>query len=154
MKRREQPGKPASPAGGLAPPKDGKSGRGKPPPDKGATRKGKDAKGKKTGAIDPKETEAHAQEVREVIRGRDIVEPARAKSRAANAAAPVVPAPFEQRDLMAVRQWLGSRPLEPAPNATVLVHFPRLWATNRGRYAKFRAQGIGEYGLVRARPSF
>ncbi len=109
--------------------------------------KKKDDKKKKATA----DTEAHAKLVREVIRGKDIVdkphtshEPSRERR----------PAAFHRIDMIVVRTWLRHRPLEPPLSATALVAFPRMWTTKRGRYCKFNAPGAGAYGLVRARPSF
>lgn len=124
----------------LAPPKASKDGRQRVQ----ALGKGK---GQKQSDSKHPDTEAHAREVREVVRGRDIVEkkPVLGERR---------PAPFDRKELMVVRNWLRDRPLEPAPNATALVQYPRLWATKRGRYCKFQAPGAGVYGLLRARPTF
>ena len=108
--------------------------------------KKKNAKKKAT-----EDTEAHAKLVREITRGKDIVdrpdsgkEPPRERR----------PAAFQRIDMIVVRQWLRQRPLEPPISATALVAFPRMWTTRRGRYCKFNAPGAGAYGLVRARPSF
>ncbi len=101
-------------------------------------------KGKKK---DRSETEKHAKEVREVIRGKDIVErPAAAHER--------LPPTFDTQDLMAVRSWMKQRPFESNVSAAALVHFPRQWSTRRGRYCRFQAPGAGVYGVLRARPSF
>ncbi len=108
------------------------------------------------GGNDPKkkgknksDTEAHAKEVREVIRGKDVLErpvPPELRERK--------PAAFNRIDMIVVRGWLRNRPLEPPISATAMVAFPRMWTTKRGRYCKFNAPGAGAYGLVRARPSF
>lgn len=95
------------------------------------------------------DTEAHAKEVREVIRGRDIVD-----RQGKEPAGERRPAAFQRIDMIVVRTWLRQRPLEPAISATALVAFPRMWTTRRGRYCKFNAPGAGAYGLIRARPSF
>jgi hypothetical protein len=92
------------------------------------------------------QTEAHAQEVREVARGRDIVDGPKAQEKR--------PPAFDRKELLVVRSWLDRRPLEPTPQATALVQYPRLWATKRGRYCRFKAPGAGVYGLLRARPTF
>ncbi len=93
------------------------------------------------------EVEAHAKEVREVARGRDIVEK--------NEATEKRPPAFDRKELMVVRSWLERRPLEPSPNATAMVQYPRMWNTKRGRYCKFKAPGAGGiYGILRARPTF
>ncbi len=93
------------------------------------------------------ETEQHAREVREVARGRDIVE---RKGEAAESR----PAVFRGSDMLFVRSWLQRRPLEAPSTAAALVHYPRMWTTRRGRYCRFVAPGAGSYGLLRARPSF
>jgi len=93
------------------------------------------------------ETAAHAQEVREIGRGRDIVE-------RPGANVEQKPAAFANPGMLVVRSWLQRRPLESAAPAAALVHYPRLWTTKRGRYCRFSAPGAGSYGLVRARPTF
>jgi hypothetical protein len=107
--------------------------------------------GKRGGKKVPKksatsETEQHAKEVRAVIRGKDIVDRPEKKSDGS-------PAQFTG-DMMFVRSWMKNRPLEPQVQAAALVHFPRQWATRRGRYCRFQAPGAGSYGLLRARPTF
>lgn len=122
--------------GGLQPPKGGKP------------QQRRDLKKKKVDVL--AETEAHAKEVREVIRGRDIVErPISAKLHREKK-----PAGFARADILVVRTWLSQRPLESPISATALVAFPRMWSTRRGRYCRFNAPGAGAYGLVRARASF
>ena len=119
---------PPGPRAGMRP-GPGMGGRGKPPNAKVA------------------ETAAHAKEVREVARGRDIVErPETQKEQ--------TPAGFGNADMLVVRSWMQRRPLEAAAPAAALVHYPRLWTTKRGRYCRFQAPGAGNYGLVRARPTF
>jgi hypothetical protein len=93
------------------------------------------------------EVEKHAKEVREVIRGRDIVE------RPTDGSERVAPT-FGGSDLLVVRSWMKGRPFEPRLEAAALVHFPRQWSTRRGRYCRFQAPGAGSYGLLRARPTF
>jgi hypothetical protein len=93
------------------------------------------------------EVEEHAREVREVAKGKDIVEKTAVREKR--------PAAFDRKELMVVRSWLRRRPLEPTPNATALVQYPRLWNSKRGRYCKFKAPGAGGvYGLLRARPTY
>lgn len=96
------------------------------------------------------DTEAHAQEVRDVIRGRDIVE----RPLSASSQYQKKPAAFARQDIIVVRTWLAQRPLEAPISATAIVAFPRMWSTRRGRYCRFNAPGAGTYGIVRARPSF
>jgi hypothetical protein len=134
--------------------RDGKRPPGLPAPKPGQRLPGKavgiKGKGKgKSGKKDERhpETEAHAKEVREVTRGRDIVE----KKATTHEKRP--PA-FDRKELMVVRKWLKDRPLEPNPSATAMIPFPRQWTTKRGRYCKFQAPGAGVYGLLRARPTF
>jgi hypothetical protein len=105
--------------------------------------------GKGKGKNDPKhpETEKHAKEVREVARGRDIVD----RSLLAREVRPPL---FKNQDMLLVRSWMMRRPLEPTSPAAALVHFPRMWSTKRGRYCRFQAPGAGVYGLLRARPTF
>jgi hypothetical protein len=107
---------------------------------------GGDGRGKKKKQSRHPETEAHAREIREVARGRDIVDGAAEMEKR--------PAPFDRKELMVVRSWLERRPLEPKAQATALVQYPRMWTTKRGRYCKFKAPGAGIYGLLRARPTF
>lgn len=118
---------------------------GKPPPrGQGGGKNGPKSKGK-----NKSDTEAHAKEVREVIKGKDTLErpiPPELRERK--------PAAFNRIDMIVVRGWLRNRPLEPPISATAMVAFPRMWTTKRGRYCKFNAPGAGAYGLVRARPSF
>lgn len=120
-----------------------------PATSKGSQRRVQDL-GKKKKKAKHADTEAHAREVREVIRGRDIVERTLTEAGVRERR----PAAFERIDMIVVRNWLRQRPLEPLISATALVAFPRMWTTRRGRYCKFNAPGAGAYGLVRARPSF
>ena len=92
------------------------------------------------------DTARHADEVKAVARGADIVE--------ATAAAEKRPPAFDRQELLVVRSWLQRRPLEPTQPATALVQYPRMWNTKRGRYCKFRAAGAGAYALLRARATF
>ena len=91
----------------------------------------------------------HAQEVKRLAGGGDIVE---GSSSAHNAEKR--PAPFNRKELQVVRSWAKSRPLEPNSPAAAMVDYPRMWTTKRGRYAKFNIPGTGTYGLVRARPTY
>ncbi|OGQ77765.1 MAG: hypothetical protein A2289_18955 [Deltaproteobacteria bacterium RIFOXYA12_FULL_58_15] len=116
--------------------RDGRQGGGASGGGGGGTKKGKDKN----------ETAAHAREIREIARGRDIVEKMAAMEKR--------PAAFDRKELMVVRSWMDKRPLEPKTAATAMIDFPRMWSTKRGRYCKFRAPGAGVYGLLRARPTF
>jgi hypothetical protein len=89
----------------------------------------------------------HADEVKEVQRGRDIVE-------AKNPERESRPAPFDRKELQVVRSWARGRPLEPTSPAATMIPYPRMWSSKRGRYSKFKLPGAGSYGLVRARPTF
>ncbi|MEZ0310316.1 MAG: hypothetical protein ACAI38_00990 [Myxococcota bacterium] len=124
----------------------------KPPAGKAPAQRrdvGKKGDPKKKGKNKNTDTEAHAKEVREITRGKDIVDrPVAAELRERR------PAAFNRIDMIVVRTWLRNRPLEPPISATAMVAFPRMWTTKRGRYCKFNAPGAGAYGLVRARPSF
>jgi hypothetical protein len=93
------------------------------------------------------DTQAHAQEVRDVLAGRNIVEHDPATRERQLAA-------FHAPEMLVVRSWMSRRPLEGPVAAAALVAFPRLWTTERGRYCRFVAPGAGRYGLVRARPTF
>lgn len=93
------------------------------------------------------EFERHAAEVKAQQRGRSSVDSA-TEDREHR------PAPFDRKELMAVRSWILTRPLEPTSPAAALVRYPRLWTTKRGRYARFRVPGAGIYALLRARPTF
>ena len=93
------------------------------------------------------DTEAHAQEVRDVLGGRNIVEHDAAVRERQLAA-------FHSPDMLVVRSWMSRRAIEGPVPAAALVAFPRLWNTARGRYCRFVAPGAGKYGLVRARPTF
>ncbi|MEM6532846.1 MAG: hypothetical protein AAF654_09480 [Myxococcota bacterium] len=94
--------------------------------------------------------QAHAAEVKDVMRGKDVVESI------VIAGEPVerAPAAFDGAKMNIVRSWLDSRPLEPKANATTRIPYPRNWNTKRGRYCKFKAPGAGVYGILRARPTF
>jgi len=113
-----------------------------PPPPGGEQRRGRS--GLAQGA-----TQAHAREVVDVTAGRDAVVPS-PRSRDERLGAFAGPA------MLVVRAWLERRPVDapPAPTPAMLVAFPRLWTTRRGRYCRFVAPGAGVYGLVRARPTF
>ena len=101
----------------------------------------------RTAEEEVKETQAHANEVRSLHSGRDIVErPAQETEKR--------PAAFDRQELQVVRSWLKRRPLEPNRPASAMVAYPRLWTTNRGRYCRFKAPGGGNYALLRARPTF
>ena len=93
------------------------------------------------------DTAEHAREVRQVTRGRDIVDKAQR-------AAEQRPAGFQHADMLVVRSWMQRRPLEGLQPAAALVAFPRMWSTKRGRFCRFVAPGAGSYGLLRARPTF
>lgn len=126
----------------------------KPPPSRGVpTRGGKGAlagkgKGAAGGKDKPKhpETQKHAQEVKAVMRGLDIVDKGLEQEHK--------PAAFQNSDMLVVRSWMNRRPLEPKRDAAAMVQFPRMWSTRRGRYCRFVAPGAGSYGILRARPSF
>ncbi len=92
------------------------------------------------------DTSKHAEEVRSVSKGRDIVE--------APATRDGKPAAFDRKELMVARSWFERRPLETGTPATPMIAFPRMWTSKRGRYCKFMAPGAGVYGLLRARPTF
>lgn len=89
----------------------------------------------------------HAEEIKQLAKGHDIVEgPTHDREKR--------PAAFDRKGLQVVRSWSRSRPLEPTSPAAALVEYPRMWTTKRGRYAKFRIPGAGTYGILRARPTF
>jgi hypothetical protein len=91
----------------------------------------------------------HAQQVKDVAGGRDIVESAVPENRRERR-----PAPFDREELQVVRSWVHNRPLEATSPAAAMVPYPRMWSTKRGRYSKFQVPGMGAFGLVRARPTF
>ncbi|MBN1962176.1 MAG: hypothetical protein JW841_14645 [Deltaproteobacteria bacterium] len=93
------------------------------------------------------ETKEHADEVREVLSGRNIVELNKATRERQLAV-------FHSPDMLVVRSWMSRRPIESPQPASAMVAFPRMWTTNRGRYCSFKAPGAGRYGLVRSRPTF
>lgn len=100
-------------------------------------------------AQDVEEFAAHAAQIKKLASGEDIVETA-AKVDATEKR----PAAFDRDQLQVVRSWTRSRPLEPTHPASALIEYPRMWTTNRGRYAKFSLPGSGSYGILRARPTF
>ncbi len=103
--------------------------------------------GQKPGGVRGKvDTSKHAEEVRSVRRGRDIVE--QSATRAGK------PPAFDRKELLVARSWFERRPLETGTLAAPLIRYPRMWATKRGRYCKFKAPGAGVYGLLRARSTF
>jgi len=128
----------------MAKGKKGAKGPMPPPPKKGKSKK------KTFGGYrvqDAGEFAEHADEVKGVTGGRDIVDvdtDDREKR----------PAAFDRKELQVVRSWARSRPLEPTSPAAAMVPYPRTWTTKRGRYSKFRLPGAGVYGLLRARPTF
>ncbi|MEM6732364.1 MAG: hypothetical protein AAF658_12465 [Myxococcota bacterium] len=128
--------------GSLVPPRDGKAGR-KKIQERGARHGGRQGGGS------PEETEAHAKEVKALMRGQDIVEGATQADLVEQ-----TPAAFDGSKMKVVRSWMNSRPLEPVKQATTMVPYPRSWNTKRGRYCKFKAPGAGVYGILRARPTF
>ncbi|MBJ80409.1 MAG: hypothetical protein CMH60_03745 [Myxococcales bacterium] len=91
------------------------------------------------------ETQAHANQVRQVTHGQDSVAGKSAQESAKGGFEP---------DLLMVRSWLEKRPMEPNNAKAAMIPYPRQWATKRGRYCKFRAPGAGTYALIRARPTF
>ncbi len=101
----------------------------------------------------PAEIRRHAEEIRAQNAGKDTLEKG-AGAVAAPTGREAKPPGFDHRELLVVRAWLKRRPLETAPAAAALIQYPRLWATKRGRYCKFKAPGAGVYGLLRARPTF
>ncbi|MEO1482881.1 MAG: hypothetical protein AAFU77_12305 [Myxococcota bacterium] len=126
----------------LPKPKDNRNGRSK------IRERGQDGHGSQR--QNREDFEAHAAEVKEVMRGKDVVESA------VGAGTPVerAPAAFDGAKMNVVRSWLDSRPLEPKVSATTRIPYPRNWNTRRGRYCKFKAPGAGVYGILRARPTF
>ena len=96
---------------------------------------------------DVKDFEEHAREIQAVTDGVDKVEVApglRARTGGL----------FEADELSFVRTWVQQRPLEQDSAAAATVPYPRMWATHRGRYARFKLAGLGLVGLLRARPTW
>ena len=122
---------------------------GRPPPKRPAPPSPKPPAPRRTGGwpSEPRpDTREHAKEVRAIAAGVSGLEPGAAPS--------VRPDALDRTELVAVRNWLTARPLEPGPPAAALIEYPRSWTTKRGRYCKFRAPGAGTYALLRARPTF
>jgi hypothetical protein len=106
---------------------------------------------------DPLLTQHHAKEVRSVLQGQDIVERTPQGSQAPSEQG-TAPTPkdttAEKSAIMSVKKWMKERPIDvPAP-APPMIQYPRMWASRRGRYCKFKAPGAGTYGLIRARPTY
>ncbi|MEZ4270584.1 MAG: hypothetical protein R3C68_03860 [Myxococcota bacterium] len=117
----------------------------RPSPPRGNKKGAKNFGGYKT--QDVEEFAKHAQEVKSLASGRDIVErknPPREKR----------PPAFDRQQLQVVRSWVKSRPLEPLSPAAAMIAYPRMWTTKRGRYCKFKSPSAGAYGIIRSRPTF
>jgi len=101
-------------------------------------------------------TQHHAKEVRSVLQGQDIVErPSQGSQTSSESKAPT---PNEsghgKTPMMSVKKWMKERPIDVPVPAPPMIQYPRLWASRRGRYCKFKAPGAGTYGLVRARATY
>lgn len=104
---------------------------------------------------DPTVTQHHADEVRGVQGGQDIVE--KDTLRRSRRRAPASPPPqgvFSTQQFVEVKEWLRARPANVVAPTAPVIAFPRMWSTRRGRYCKFKSPGASGYGLMRARATF
>ena len=104
---------------------------------------------------DPGLTQHHAQEVRGVLGGQDIVD--KESLRQPSPGSPTSPPPqgaFNAQQFVEVKEWLRARPANVVAPTAPVISYPRMWSTRRGRYCKFKSPGASGYGLMRARATF
>ena len=103
----------------------------------------------------PALTQHHAQEVRGIQGGQDIVDQETLRQEHPASRSPAAQGgAFSEHQFVEVKDWLRARPANAATPSAPVISYPRMWSTRRGRYCKFKSPGASGYGLMRARATF